>query len=439
MFGTTLPKMHNGLRERQVNLSVPQGARGAAPPSVHACQAVNETVARQAFLALHDYLWRNHYRGFEFDDLLGSALVRRLVRNKLLLQRVAVQAGKLCPVTIRPLLGVRKLESSKGRGFVARGYLYYYQYNQSKSWRRAAEKSLAWLLRNHAADHPGISWGNEFDFASRGGFFKSGLPTIVWTAHIAQSFDLAYDITGRDEYLGAVLGAGEFIASGLERRQDESGACFAYAPGVFNPVHNSNLLGAATLLRCWRHGNNDTYYALANAAYQWTISRMNSDGSWYYGEGSNYRWIDNFHSAYILESLVTGYEIAGESVIPFSIIAQAYAFWTRNFFLEDGTPKYYHDRTFPLDVQCASQAIETLSRMSVYFPLASELADKVLLWTIRHLQKSNGAFRFQRRRFWKNNLESIHWGQSTMLSAIGAYLNFRAGRRSIFPSGRSEE
>jgi hypothetical protein len=28
-------------------------------------------------------------------------------------------------------------------------------------------------------------------------------------------------------------------------------------------------------------------------------------------------------------------------------------------------------------------------------------------------------YRYQRRRFWTNELASIHWGQSTMLSAMG--------------------
>src|SRR5207244_7485887 len=109
-------------------------------------------------------------------------------------QRVAVQIGELCPVPIRPLLRIRKLESTKARGFIARGYLYYYLYTNNAKWLTAAEESLAWLLRNHATGYVGISWGSEFDFASCGGFFRKGLPTIVWTSHIAQSFALAYAI-----------------------------------------------------------------------------------------------------------------------------------------------------------------------------------------------------------------------------------------------------
>lgn len=385
-------------------------------------QGPYEGMARQAFGALHRYLLGNEYRGYEFDDLLGSALVRYLTFGHLYLQRIAVQLGKRCPLPVRPLLGVRKLESTKARGFIAKGCLAYYLYTDEDVWLTAAEESLAWLLRNYAANYPGMSWGNEFDFASRGGFFRKGVPTIVWTSHIAESFDWAYAVTGHRKYLQAVLSSGEFIVSCLERQQDERGICFAYAPGRLNLVHNANLLGAATLLRCWKHNHNDTYLALANSAFQWTISHMNPDGSWYYGLGDTYRWCDNFHTACNIECLLAGHEIGGESVVPFRVLEHAFQYWVCHFFLEDGTPKYYHNRTYPLDVQCASQAIETLSHVSRHFPVALGMADKVLLWTVRNLQKENGSFRFQLGRFWNNNLESIHWGQSTMLSAIGAYL-----------------
>ncbi len=397
-----------------------------------------EGVARDAFLALHDYLLRNHYKGYEFDDLLGSPLVRFLTFNNLLLQRVAVQVGKLCHVPIRPLLGIRKLESAKARGFIAKGYLYYYLFTKDQHWLTAAEESLAWLLCNHATGYAGISWGNEFDFASRGGFFRKGLPTIVWTSHIAQTFELAYSITGEPKYLQTILQAGEFIANALERYQDRNGTCFAYAPGLLNLVYNSNLFGAATLMRCWKHSGDDYYFQLASSSYRWTIAQMNANGSWYYGVGQNYRWIDNFHTAYNLECLVAGFEIGGEAVVPFGVVQQTYEYWIRNFFLLDGTPKYYHDRMYPLDIQCSSQAIETFSDVSRYFPPAWEMADKVVIWTAKHLQKSNGAFRYQLRRFWKNNLESIHWGQSTMLSALGTYLYLSARARNHFSLRESE-
>jgi len=149
---------------------------------------------------------------------------------------------------------------------------------------------------------------------------------------------------------------------------------------------------------------------------------MNEDGSWYYGVGPKYFWIDNFHTAYNIDCIIEAYELLGENIVPFAKIDKAWNYWIEHFFEPDGTPWYYHNSKYPLDVQCAAQAIETLIKLSKYYPDAINLAEKILLWTLRNMRKSNGSFSFQRGRFFRNSLESIHWGQSTMLSSIAAYL-----------------
>lgn len=391
--------------------------------------------AVDAFDSLHDYLQRNAYKGYEFDDLLSSPLVSALTGGNLLLQRIAVQVGKLSPINFRPLVGVRKLESTKARGFFAKGYLYRYRATGNAAWLRAAEESLEWLLANPTHGFAGISWGNAFDFASRGGFFKKGLPTIVWTSHIAETMEMAYEITGNVRYRDAVIAAGEFALRSLERHTDEMGTCIGYAPGLLLLVHNSNLLAASALVRRWAQDRDPESYELARRSYAWTIAQINPDGSWLYGLGNN-GWIDNFHTAYNIDALITGHEIGGEEMVPFGIIERAYRYWLENFFLEDGTPKYYHNATYPLDIQCAAQAIETLSKQARYFPESSALAERVVSWTLGTMRKSNGAFRFQIQRRWRNDLESIHWGEATMLAALGAFLyhegeTARAGEKDV--------
>ena len=37
-----------------------------------------------------------------------------------------------------------------------------------------------------------------------------------------------------------------------------------------------------------------------------------------------------------------------------------YEYWKKTFFLADGTPRYYDHKTLPIDIQCSSQAIDTL-------------------------------------------------------------------------------
>ena len=36
-------------------------------------------------------------------------------------------------------------------------------------------------------------------------------------------------------------------------------------------------------------------------------------------------------------------------------------YYKEHFFEASGRPKYYHNRPYPIDIQCASQAIDTLA------------------------------------------------------------------------------
>ncbi|GAX61185.1 hypothetical protein SCALIN_C18_0004 [Candidatus Scalindua japonica] len=324
---------------------------------------------------------------------------------------MAIQVGRRSIINLRGALGVKKLHSSKAFGFFAKGYLYHYLTTQDTTYLDLAREHLAWLENNYTKGYNGMSWGNSFDFASRGGFIPKGLPTIVWTAHISESFDFAYSVLKQESYKNTVIKAAGFIHENLERFEDDTGVCLGYVPGETCVIHNSNLLGAVALLRAWKYTQNNDYYDLARKAINWSCSRINSDGSWYYGDDMKYKWLDNFHTAYNLDSLVAAQDIGGEDLVKQDVIDATYKFWVDNFFLEDGTPGYYHNETYPIDIQCASQAIESLAKYSERDQNAIHLALKVANWTIDHMQKKNGAFRFRKGRIVNNNLELIHWGQ----------------------------
>jgi hypothetical protein len=382
--------------------------------------------ACSAFRDLHTHVSAQDYRGYEFDDMLASPLMRRLAGDSLFRQRVVIQIGERAPVNIRPFVFVPRLPSSKARGFFARGYLRYFATTEDLVWLDAARSCLDWVLDHASPGYKGLGWGNQFDFASRAGFFPKGLPTVVWTAHIASTLLEAHRITSDHRYRAAFLDAATFISESLGHQVDDAGICFNYSPGIPAPIHNSNLLAAATLAQAAAESGNTDWGDLASRAYAWSLASARRRGAWQYGVGPRYAWVDNFHTAYVIESLVTGHELLGDEVVPSSAIGESVAYWVDSFFLPDGTPRYYDDRTLPIDIQCAAQAIETAAVLSHRFPWLGPLADRVLSWTLGHMRKPNGAFGYQKRRWWRNDLESIHWGQATMLSALGAYCACRA-------------
>lgn len=385
---------------------------------------MNKSDIIDTFARLHCYLEDGDFSGWEYDDLLASPFVSRLTAPSLYLKIAAVQVAKRCPINLRPLLGVPRLKSTKGFGFMVKGWLYHHLATGETRHLETVERALSWLMEHRSTGYSGSCWGNDFDFASRAGFFPKGLPTIVWTAHIQEAFDLAFQVLGEERFRQVVIDTADFIVHDLPRLEDDSGLCLAYAPGIRTPIHNANLLGAVALLRAWKYTGLKQHLDLAGRAINWSLARMNPDGSWFYGDEPRLHWIDNYHTAYNLDSLDKARDIAGEELVGLKTIEQTYRFFKDHLFTADFKPKFYCRRLYPLDIQAAAQAIESFARYSGHDPQAREYAWGVADWTIRHMMRKNGGFGYRRYRFGKNNLQPIHWGQATMLSALGHLLYY---------------
>jgi hypothetical protein len=150
---------------------------------------------------------------------------------------------------------------------------------------------------------------------------------------------------------------------------------------------------------------------------KFVIDQQNPDGSWYYGTKPHHRWIDNFHTGFVLESLfdyinfTSGFELKPN-------LERGLKFYQDNFFLADGTPKYYHDRIYPIDIHSCAQSIITLVKLGSVKELIQELAEKVAMWTLANIQDLQGYFYFQKKRFFTNKIAYMRWSQAWMLKAL---------------------
>src|SRR4051794_5443019 len=70
--------------------------------------------------AVQAWVEAHGYKGYEPFDGLSSPL-RAYTFGNLLAERILQQAVRQSPVNIRPLIGIRPLDSTKGRGMMAWG------------------------------------------------------------------------------------------------------------------------------------------------------------------------------------------------------------------------------------------------------------------------------------------------------------------------------
>ncbi len=369
---------------------------------------------------LQKWIEDHNYKGYEAFDGLSSFL-KPLTFGNLFLERILQQTVRQSPINLRPLFGIKPLESTKGRGYIAWGYLKMYRLTGKEEYKKKAIESLEWLDKNKSPFYTKHSWGNHFEYSARGGRIPKYEPTIVWSSLIGQVFLDAYELFEDEKYLKIAISICGWILD-LPRLQADTGLCLGYtALGGESTIHNSNMLGAAMLARTAKISGNTKSLEIAKEAMKYSCADQLPDGAWYYGAASMFHWIDNFHTGYNLDSLKCYMENTGDQDFKDSL-ERGYRFFKDHFFEESGRPKYYHNRAYPIDIQCASQAIDTLTMFSDQDDSALELAQKVAKWTIDNMQDRTGYFYYRILPLKKVKIPMIHWGQGTMYKALSNLL-----------------
>jgi len=384
-------------------------------------QAENAAAKAQIYnsiIYLYNWIRDNKYKGYDTFDGLNARFVRPFTFNSKFLNTVLQQGVRRFPLNLRPLLGVRKDLSSKGMGFLARGFMRLHTATGEKHWADKGEHCLQWLIEHQSKGYSGACWGNHFDYQSRSFYLPKTVPTIVWTSLIGHAFLDGYDHFKKDRYLQIAVSACEHIMKDLDKYSDGDGICISYIPIGKSLVHNANTLGGSLLARTYSYTNDQTYRDLAQRSLQYTAQYQRPDASWWYGEKANLQWVDNFHTAYVLDCFKFYAEGTGSDRFNQNMMS-GYEFWKKTFFLADGTPRYYDYKTLPLDIQCSSQAIDTLVFFNDRDPENLSLALKVAQWTIENMQDRSGYFYYRRYSRWLvNKTPTLHWGQATMMCAL---------------------
>lgn len=364
---------------------------------------------------------KHEYRGYEpFDGL--SSWLRPLTCGNELAGRLLQQVVRQCPWNLRPVLGIGPADSTKGRGYMASGYLMRYRATRRREYLDRAGRCLEWLDHHRVPRFRHHSWSNHYDFVGRGGRYTRNDPIIVWTSLIGHAYLDAFVLTGRPWFLRIADSACRWVLE-LPRERTAQGDCLSYLANRQVSVHNANMLGASLLARTARYTESAECREVARAAMDYSCARQRPDGSWWYAEEPKYHWIDNFHTGYDLDSLRHYIDATGdEDFRPH--LERGLAFFKRQFFEADGRPRYYHARTFPVDIQCAAQAIDTLALFAEGDGECLELAAKVAAWTIRHMQDRRGHFHYRQYPLVTAKTPMLHWGQATMFKAL-AHLALR--------------
>lgn len=397
----------------------------------------------ESFSRLRSYCEAEDFKGWDPYDGLNSKLARALLplKRSALLRLCIIQGFKRCPVNLRRLALVPKEHNAKGIGLFLQGYCNLYKKENSPEIRDRIVY-LAELLLEMRSDikfpgqYHGACWGYNFDWQARRLFlFPAHTPTVVATNFCASALLEAYeslkdsaDARTRESasrFRDVALTSAEFVMQDLHRyypdAADKSRFIFSYSPLPGNDtVYNASLLGSRLLAFCYKYTGKQEYLEAARASVRACVEGQNEDGSWVYGLLPVQNWIDSFHTGYNLDALAAYEEQTGDTQFH-GAMEKGFRFYIENFFESDGTPKYYHNRMYPIDIHCPGQLFVTLARLNKFEENRS-LAEKVMNWTIRNMQDKRGYFYYQLKPGMSSKISYMRWSNAFMFESLSYYL-----------------
>jgi len=368
-------------------------------------------------LKLFEYCRANNWAGHDPYDALNSELFKRLPFLDFWLPRLALtQLLKKSPINFRLLLMIPKTQNPKALALFLMAFLKLPENGQLEQGK-SIDMMVESIINLRSPDTPYWCWGYSFPWQGRSVLAPRGEPNIVCTVSVANALTDIYEKNHATDCLTMATSAAEYLLNELYWSEGDN-AGFSYPlPSFQTRVHNANFLGAALLCRIYKHTGEKKYLEPALKAARYSASMQHPDGGWDYGEQDKQNWIDNFHTGYNLGALrmLCNY-LNTDEFEPH--IRRGFKFYRDHFFQEDGTPKYFHNKTYPIDIHSVAQSIITLIEFRDLDQNNIALAHRVLEWTMANMWDDRGYFYYQVTPYYKNKISYMRWSQAWMLLAL---------------------
>jgi hypothetical protein len=361
------------------------------------------------------YIEDQNYKGLDPYDALKSPFFKfSFLKSNKLIRFGTQQLVKRLPFSIRPLLLVPKGYNPVTLGLSIQGYAYLYQCEPENKEKHL--KKIIFLVEELKKLIPkgysGACWGYDFDWEARNAKIPAYEPTVVATGIISNALFIAYQSTGHQDSADLIESAAKFILNDLNRTYLGESFCFSYSPFDKQQVFNASMKGVRLLSQAYHINGNKTYKQIADYAAQFVISQQNNDGSWGYSLANAGDWTDNYHTGYILDCF-DEYQKLTLNFRWKKNIEKGYSFYINHFIENNSIPKFFHNKTYPLDCTSAAQTILTTLRFGNI-----KTANCVANYTLIKMQKLDGSFKFRKFKHYTINTSFMRWSDAWMFAAL---------------------
>jgi len=293
--------------------------------------------------------WLENYGDDSYDRMdfwsspIGVFSKRLFYRNKLLgapLAALALLQETFFPSLLK--LYARPRREAIGDAHYALSFFNLFEICQDKKYLKRGEQYLNALRESVCEGYSGACWGYTFGWETSVGYWQPKTPLITITPYGFWAFKKHWELTHRQASLDVCHSVAQFALNDLRQLKMPNGTiCTSYSPNDERYIINANTYRAALLLEAYQLFHQEPYKTAAEENLDFVLSYQQPDGSWYYEAiGTRDRFIDNFHTCFVLRNLYKAYCLNQDAKL-LAAIKKGYQFYRQHLFRPDNTPLHF--------------------------------------------------------------------------------------------------
>jgi hypothetical protein len=281
---------------------------------------------------------------------------------------------------------------------------------------------LTELDRQRAPGYDDPAWGYTFDWTTRYDVWPAGLPMITTIPYGYEAFEAGHAATGDPEYLRTMEGVARFAAEQIAVTPTGPDAeAGAYTPADRRQVVNAVSYRGFLLVTAGLRFERDDWEQAGRRNIRYVLDSQRPDGSWPYSTDGTDDFVDNFHTCFVLKSLLKVWALTGDEDVREGI-ERGYGFYLSHLVDETGLPVPFAERPrltlHKRDLYDYAEGINLAHLARELVPEANGVLERLTLDLVERWQLPDGHFVTRELLVGRNKVPYHRWAQSQAFRSL---------------------
>ncbi len=215
-----------------------------------------------------------------------------------------------------------------------------YKQTHEATYLHRARQDAELLLTHAVPGARGLCWGLPFVWSTNVGIVPANQPAATQSAYGYDLFEHLWTLTGEAQYHERLLSVARAMAEEyVDLPQAEGLASTYHGRGYGDVVINAISYRMYVLAAAVGRGA-EQFKATTVGLLRYLLSQQQPDGSWWYGATPKNRFIDHFHTCFVLKNLARANRVLQLPEVAAAIERGVRYYWT-HLFNTDGLPQPY--------------------------------------------------------------------------------------------------